>query len=110
MVGAAFQGHAFNTFNPKPFKKRVVKEVQLRWEVREHLARYCVRSIGVRREQVRITPPVAVQFGTWRAKRASSSKGYKPRMWLRATKSDTASKSIPKTSIRQVTSQIDARR
>jgi hypothetical protein len=59
MGGTAIQAHEFNTFNPKPLEKRVIKEVKLRWEVREDVAQYCARSIGMGREQAYIRPPVA---------------------------------------------------
>ena len=49
----------FENFTPKTADKRIMKEVNLRWEVREDVAQYCAKSIGMGREQAYITPPVA---------------------------------------------------
>ena len=59
MGGGAIPAHEFNTFSPKATEKRMINEVKLRWEVREDVAQYCAKSIGMGREQAYITPPVA---------------------------------------------------
>jgi hypothetical protein len=59
MGGGKIHASEYQTFTPKAPEKRIMKEVSLRWEVREDVAQYCARSIGMGREQAYITPPVA---------------------------------------------------
>ncbi len=57
--GGTIPAAEYDTFTPKAPEKRVIKEVTLRWEIRDDVAQYCARSIGMGREQAYITPPVA---------------------------------------------------
>lgn len=57
--GGTIPAQEFEKFTPKSADKRVMNEVKLRWEVREDVAQYCAKSIGMGREQAFITPPVA---------------------------------------------------
>jgi hypothetical protein len=59
MGGAIIPASEFEKFTPKTSDKRIMKEVNLRWEVREDVAQFCAKSIGMGREQAFITPPVA---------------------------------------------------
>ena len=59
MGGGVIPASEFEKFTPKTADKRIMKEVSLRWEVREDVAQYCAKSIGMGREQAYITPPVA---------------------------------------------------
>lgn len=59
MGGGVIPASEFEKFAPKSADKRIMKEVKLRWEVREDVAQYCAKSIGMGREQAYITPPVA---------------------------------------------------
>jgi hypothetical protein len=59
MGGGVIPAAEFEKFTPKTADKRIMKEVNLRWEVREDVAQYCAKSIGMGREQAYITPPVA---------------------------------------------------
>jgi hypothetical protein len=57
--GGIIPASEFETFTPKTADQRIMKEVKLRWEVREDVAQYCAKSIGMGRDQAYITPPVA---------------------------------------------------
>lgn len=57
--GGVLPASEFEKFTPLAIDKRVIKEVKLRWEVREDVAQYCAKSIGMGREQAYFTPPVA---------------------------------------------------
>ncbi len=57
--GGAIPTSELNKFTPKTADKRIMKEVNLRWEVREDVAQFCAKSIGMGHEQAYITPPVA---------------------------------------------------
>ena len=59
MGGGVIPASEYETFTPKSAEQRLMKEVKLRWEVREDVAQYCAQSIGMGREQAYITPPVA---------------------------------------------------
>ena len=59
MGGGVIPNVEYEKFTPKPTDKRIMKEVNLRWEVRDAVAQYCAKSIGMGREQAYITPPVA---------------------------------------------------
>lgn len=59
IAGGAIPNAEYEKFTPKPTDKRIMKEVNLRWEVRDDVAQYCAKSIGMGREQAYITPPVA---------------------------------------------------
>ena len=59
MGGGTIPAAEYETFTPKSPEKRVIKEVTLRWEIRDDVAQYCAKSIGMGREQAYITPPVA---------------------------------------------------
>ncbi len=59
MDGGVIAASEFEKFTPKSVDKRIMKEVKLRWEVREDVAQFCAKSIGMGREQAFITPPVA---------------------------------------------------
>jgi hypothetical protein len=59
MGGGVIPASEYETFTPKSAEQRIMKEVKLRWEVREDVAQFCARSIGMGREQAYITPPVA---------------------------------------------------
>ncbi len=59
MGGGVIPSAEYEKFTPKAPEKRIMKEVNLRWEVREDVAQYCAKSIGMGREQAYITPPVA---------------------------------------------------
>jgi hypothetical protein len=65
--GGVIPSAEYEKFTPKPAEKRIMKEVNLRWEVRDDVAQYCARSIGMGREQAYITPPVACAL--WHAQR-----------------------------------------
>lgn len=67
MGGGVIPSAEYEKFTPKPAEKRIMKEVNLRWEVRDDVAQYCARSIGMGREQAYITPPVAC--AVWHAQR-----------------------------------------
>ena len=58
-VGGAIPSAEYENFTPKSSQKRIIKEVNLRWEIRDDVAQYCAKSIGMGREQAYITPPVA---------------------------------------------------
>lgn len=58
-LGGGIQASEYEVFTAQPVDKRIMKEVKLRWEVREDVTQYCARSIGMGREQAYITPPVA---------------------------------------------------
>lgn len=57
--GVTIPASEYETFTPKSADKRVIKEVTLRWEVREDVAQYCAKSMGMGQEQAYFTPPVA---------------------------------------------------
>ena len=57
--GGVIPASEYETFTPKSAEQRIMREVKLRWEVREDVAQFCARSIGMGREQAYITPPVA---------------------------------------------------
>ncbi len=57
--GVVVSAAEYETFTPKAPEKRVLKEVNLRWEVREDVAQYCAKSMGMGQEQAYFTPPVA---------------------------------------------------
>lgn len=59
MGGGAIPAAAYESFTPQSLDQRIMKEVKLRWEVREDVAQHCARSIGMGREQAYITPPLA---------------------------------------------------
>ena len=59
MGGGIIPASEYETFTPKTADHRIMKEVKLRWEVREDVAQDCAKSIGMGREQAYITPPVA---------------------------------------------------
>jgi hypothetical protein len=59
MGGGVIPASEYESFTPKSAEQRLMKEVKLRWEVREDVAQYCAQSIGMGREQAYITPPVA---------------------------------------------------
>ena len=59
MGGGTIPAAEYENFTAKPTEKRVMKEVTLRWEIREDVAQFCAKSIGMGREQAYITPPVA---------------------------------------------------
>jgi hypothetical protein len=58
-MGGELPSSEYEKFTPKPVEKRIMKEVKLRWEIRDDVAQYCAKSIGMGREQAFITPPVA---------------------------------------------------
>ncbi len=58
-MGGELPSSEYEKFTPKPAEKRIMKEVNLRWEMRDDVAQYCAKSIGMGREQAYITPPVA---------------------------------------------------
>lgn len=58
-MGGELPSSEYKNFTPKPVEKRIMKEVKLRWEIRDDVAQYCAKSIGMGREQAYITPPVA---------------------------------------------------
>lgn len=57
--GSVIPAAEFDDFTPQTMDKRIMKEVKLRWELRDDVAQYCAKSIGMGREQAFITPPVA---------------------------------------------------
>jgi hypothetical protein len=59
MGGGVIPSAEYEKFTPRPTEKRIMKEVSLRWEVRDDVAQYCAKSMGMGREQAYITPPVA---------------------------------------------------
>jgi len=59
MGGGVIPSAEYEKFKPKPAEKRMLKEVKLRWEIRDDVAQYCAKSIGMGREQADMTPPVA---------------------------------------------------
>jgi hypothetical protein len=59
MGGGVIPSSEYEIFTPKSAEQRIMKEVKLRWEVREDVAQFCAKSIGMGREQAYITPPVA---------------------------------------------------
>jgi len=46
-----------------PMDKRILKEVKIRWELREDVAQYCAKSMGMGREQAYIRTPIACAVG-----------------------------------------------
>jgi hypothetical protein len=59
MGGGMIPAAEYEQFTPKTPDQRIMKEVKLRWELRDDVAQYCAKSIGMGREQSYITPPVA---------------------------------------------------
>lgn len=59
MGGGVVPATEFEKFTPLANHKRIMQEVKLRWEVREDVAQFCAKSIGMGREQAYFTPPVA---------------------------------------------------
>jgi hypothetical protein len=57
--GTIIPSSEYENFSPLPVEKRIMKEVRLRWEVRDDVAAYCAQSIGMGKEQAYITPPIA---------------------------------------------------
>ena len=57
--GGVIPREEYENFTPKSPEKRIMKEVTVRWEIRNDVAQYCARSIGMGREQAYFTPPVA---------------------------------------------------
>lgn len=57
--GGAIPASEYENFTPQPPEKRIMKEVTVRWEVRDDVAAYCAWRIGMGREQANLTPPVA---------------------------------------------------
>jgi hypothetical protein len=57
--GGVIPPEEYENFTPKSPEKRIMKEVTVRWEIRNDVAQYCARSIGMGREQAYFTPPVA---------------------------------------------------
>lgn len=57
--GGVIPAAEYALFTPKPMEQRVIQEVKLRWEVREDVAQYCAKSMGMGQEQAYMTPPVA---------------------------------------------------
>jgi hypothetical protein len=57
--GGVIPAAEYALFTPKPKEQRVIQEVKLRWEVREDVAQYCAKTMGMGQEQAYLTPPVA---------------------------------------------------
>jgi hypothetical protein len=57
--GGVIPASEYEKFTAKSPEKRIMKEVSLRWEIREDVSQYCARSVGMGSEQAYITPPVA---------------------------------------------------
>jgi hypothetical protein len=57
--GGVIPAAEYALFTPKPLEQRVIQEVKLRWEVREDVAQYCAKTMGMGQEQAYMTPPVA---------------------------------------------------
>lgn len=57
--GGMVPASEYEKFTPLTNGKRIMQEVKLRWEVREDVAQFCAKSIGMGREQAYFTPPVA---------------------------------------------------
>jgi hypothetical protein len=57
--GGVIPAAEYALFTPKTNEQRVIQEVKLRWEVREDVAQYCAKTMGMGQEQAYLTPPVA---------------------------------------------------
>lgn len=59
MGGVMIHASEYEAFTALPVEQRIMKEVKLRWEVREDVTEYCAKSTGMGREQAFFTPPLA---------------------------------------------------
>jgi len=59
MGGEVVPSSEYETFTPKSSDQRIMKEVKLRWEVREDVTQYSAKSIRLGPEQAYITSPMA---------------------------------------------------
>lgn len=59
LSGGGIPASEYENFTPQPPEKRIMKEVTVRWEVRDDVAAYCAWRIGMDRNQANLTPPVA---------------------------------------------------
>lgn len=65
--GGLLPAKEFADFTAKSQEDRIMQKVSLRWEIRDDVAEYCARSIGMGREQAYFTPPLAC--AVWHVKR-----------------------------------------
>lgn len=58
-LGGGVPASEYEKFTPKPPEQRIMHEVKLRWEIREDVAQYCAKIVGMDSQQAHLTPPLA---------------------------------------------------